>query len=172
MVDSNSTERTYVLQTARGSLMGTEVVDTRANKPIYRRYARIRYALPPIGDRRWRKPEPLPADWIFSDGNNHPRNYRKFGAICPQVDVPDDLLDGGTSTEAQNDMSEDCLFLNIWVPAGGEGPAGGWPVQFMYYEFRELDPVRAGISSTRLNNEKLEVNIPLATACSETTSTP
>ncbi|KAF2167772.1 hypothetical protein M409DRAFT_65874 [Zasmidium cellare ATCC 36951] len=135
MVDSNSTERTYVLQTARGSLTGTEVVDTRTNKPIYRRYARIRYALPPVGERRWRKPEPLPADWIFSDGNNNPRNYRKFGAICPQVDAPDDLLNGGNSTEVQNDMSEDCLFLNIWVPAGGEGPAGGWSVQFMYYEF-------------------------------------
>lgn len=134
----NIAERTYVLQTARGSLSGTEIIDTRTKQPIYRRYARIRYALPPVGDRRWRKPEPLPSDWIFSDGNNHPRNYRKFGAICPQVNTFSDLLTGGDCPEIENDMSEDCLFLNIWVPAGGEGPAGGWPVQFVYYEFRKL----------------------------------
>lgn len=137
MADFNSAERAYVLQTARGSLMGTEVVDTRTNKPLYRRFARIRYAMPPVGDRRWRKPEPLPSDWIFSDGNNHPRNYRRFGAICPQIDNVTSLLNGMKFTEAQSDMSEDCLFLNIWVPAGGEGPAGGWPVQFVYCEFRE-----------------------------------
>ncbi|KAK4495586.1 hypothetical protein PRZ48_012854 [Zasmidium cellare] len=135
MVDTNAAGRTYVLQTARGSLTGTEVVDTRTNKPIYRRYTRIRYALPPVGDRRWRKPEPLPADWLFSDGNNRPRNYRKFGAICPQLDTADSLLSGEHCAATEDDMSEDCLFLNIWVPAGGEGPAGGWPVQFMYYEF-------------------------------------
>lgn len=139
MGTSNLAERSYVLQTARGSLVGTEVADTRTNQPVYRRYARIRYALPPVGDRRWRKPKPLPSDWIFSDGNNHPRNYRKFGAICPQVDSASALLNGGDCTETQNDTSEDCLFLNIWVPAGVEGPAGGWPVQFVYYEFRKRD---------------------------------
>lgn len=137
MANSNTAERTYVLRTARGSLMGTEVVDTQTNKPIYRRYARIRYAMPPVGDRRWRKPEPLPPDWIFSDGNNRPRDYRKFGAICPQLDGVNNLLNGKQCTEAPNDLNEDCLFLNIWVPAGGEGPAGGWPVQFVYHEFRE-----------------------------------
>ena len=130
---TSSTRKDHVLKTARGSLVGTEVCDTKNYNPIYRLYARIRYALPPTGDRRWRKPEPLPADWIFSDGNNHPRDYRRFGPICPQLDGEFGAVDMSQWQEIEdNIMDEDCLYLNIWVPAGVESPSAGWPVQFIF----------------------------------------
>lgn len=131
----SSTSRDCTLRTARGSLLGIEVSDARTNQPVYRRYARIRYALPPTGNRRWRRPKMLPADWIFSDGNNNARDYRNFGAACPQQ-VPDEGTIG--TADMQHEMDEDCLFLNIWVPIGGEGPVEGWPVQFV---FREATPL-------------------------------
>ncbi|CAK3823680.1 Hypothetical predicted protein [Lecanosticta acicola] len=127
---SNSTERDYTHRTARGSLIGIEVVDIHTKQPIYRRFTRIRYAFPPRGDRRWRKPEPLPPDWIFSNGNNNPRDYSKFGAICPQTGIDDAVRPEKWAEGESNEMDEDCLFLNVWTPPGGEGPRGGWPVQF------------------------------------------
>lgn len=130
---TNSTRKDHVLKTARGSLVGTEVCDTKTYLPIYRLYARIRYALPPTGDRRWRKPEPLPADWIFSDGNNHPRDYRRFGNICPQLEGEFAAIDMSSWQDVmENMMDEDCLYLNIWVPAGAAQPPAGWPVQFVF----------------------------------------
>ena len=105
-------------------------MDNHTKQPVYRRFTRIRYAFPPRGDRRWRKPEPLPADWIFSNGNNKPRDYRRFGAICPQTAVDPAINYTKWAEYQNNDTDEDCLFLNIWMPAGGEGPRGGWPVQF------------------------------------------
>jgi carboxylesterase type B len=130
---TGSTRKNHVLTTARGALIGTEVCDTKTYRPIYRLYARIRYALPPTGDRRWQKPEPLPADWIFSDGNSHPRDYRRFGPICPQLDGDAGAVDMSQWQEVEeNIMDEDCLYLNIWVPADGDIPSAGWPVQFIF----------------------------------------
>ena len=60
----------------------------------------IPYAAPPIGEYRWRPPQPVKA-WQGE------RDATKFGADCPQRTFP-----GSTAT-----MSEDCLFLNVWAPA-------------------------------------------------------
>jgi len=61
----------------------------------------IPYAAPPVGELRWRAPKP-PLPWIGI------RQAKQFGPACPQApsnDVP------------AEDMSEDCLTLNIWSPA-------------------------------------------------------
>jgi para-nitrobenzyl esterase len=62
------------------------------------------YAAPPVGDLRWRAPQP-PAKW------NGERDATKFGAHCAQVHLWDDIIfqDSGPS--------EDCLFLNVYAPA-------------------------------------------------------
>jgi para-nitrobenzyl esterase len=57
------------------------------------------YAAAPIGDLRWRLPQPA-APW---DGE---RDATQFGAICPQPDF-------GATLPA---MAEDCLSLNIYAP--------------------------------------------------------
>ncbi|EME41475.1 hypothetical protein DOTSEDRAFT_135895 [Dothistroma septosporum NZE10] len=130
MTIKDTAQKPYVLRTARGSLIGTEVADAETNRPLFRRYTRIRYAVPPVREGRWRKPEPLPPDWLFSDGNNRPRDYRGIGSICPQIVPKVDLGSYFGPPATENDMDEDCLFINVWVPAGGEGPVDGWPVQF------------------------------------------
>ncbi len=63
----------------------------------------IPYAVPPVGNLRWHEPEP-PVHW---EGI---RQADKFGAPCVQPASP-----SGRPPPA--DMSEDCLFLNVWSPA-------------------------------------------------------
>jgi para-nitrobenzyl esterase len=72
----------------------------------------IPYAEPPVGDLRWRKPQPpLPWEGI--------RDASEFCASCIQNRVYSHLPNGPWTEEfmVQNEVSEDCLFLNIWTPA-------------------------------------------------------
>ena len=68
----------------------------------------IPYAAPPVGDLRWRPPEPVVA-W---DGV---RDAGEAGPICVQ---------SGGRTVTQD---EDCLFLNVWAPRESTEPL---PVMF------------------------------------------
>ena len=65
----------------------------------------IPYAAPPVGELRWRAPQPL-APWTGV------RQAYEFGPACPQASSKDVKLD---------DMSEDCLTLNVWSPARRAG---------------------------------------------------
>ena len=65
----------------------------------------IPYAAPPIGDNRWRAPQPAKA-WDM-DANVG----AKFGHDCAQAIFPPDMAPLETTP------SEDCLYLNIWKPA-------------------------------------------------------
>ena len=67
----------------------------------------IRYAAPPVGEYRWRPPQPV-SNW------EGVRDATEYGANCAQSGwgaAPGTIADGS---------SEDCLFLNIWKPAGSE----------------------------------------------------
>lgn len=66
----------------------------------------IPYAAPPVGTLRWREPQP-PLKW------EGVRLADAFGKKCPQVKF-------GTTNPVEN-TSEDCLFLNVWVPANASG---------------------------------------------------
>ena len=61
----------------------------------------IPYAAPPVGNLRWRDPQP-PAAWTGV------RDATKFGAVCMQ---PESERSGVT----RSNMSEDCLYLNVWT---------------------------------------------------------
>ncbi len=61
----------------------------------------IPFAAPPVGGLRWRPPQPA-AHWTGV------RAATAFGPICMQPQRP------GAATP----MSEDCLTLNVWRPAG------------------------------------------------------
>jgi hypothetical protein len=81
-------------------------------------YKGIPYAKPPVGDLRWRAPQPV-APWSGTRVADH------FSPICVQ---PDPL--GGHSFFTRlffnpiEPRSEDCLYLNIWTTAAG-GFVGG-----------------------------------------------
>jgi len=63
-------------------------------------YRGIPYAAPPVGNLRWKPPQPA-ASW------NGVLNATKFGRACPQVKTRHPL----------GEVSEDCLYLNVWTPA-------------------------------------------------------
>jgi len=66
----------------------------------------IPYAMPPVGDARWKAPAPMPR-W---DGV---RSAREFGPACVQPKIPPASVYAADPLPA----SEDCLTLNIWAPA-------------------------------------------------------
>jgi para-nitrobenzyl esterase len=64
----------------------------------------IPFAAPPVGDLRWKPPQPV-KNWTGV------RQADKFGPQCMQRRVFSDMVFRG------NGMSEDCLYLNVWTPA-------------------------------------------------------
>uniref|UniRef100_A0A673JMZ8 Neuroligin 1 n=1 Tax=Sinocyclocheilus rhinocerous TaxID=307959 RepID=A0A673JMZ8_9TELE len=79
----------------------------------------VPYAAPPTGERRFQPPEP-PVSW------SDIRNATQFGPVCPQTllegRLPDVMLPVWFTNSVEvvssyvQDQSEDCLFLNIYVP--------------------------------------------------------
>lgn len=70
-------------------------------------YKGIPFAAPPVGDFRWRPPQPV-ASW------KGVRPATEFGANCMQGRFGPPPPAGASASSAP---SEDCLFLNIWRPA-------------------------------------------------------
>ncbi|WP_260927672.1 carboxylesterase/lipase family protein [Novosphingobium sp. 9] len=81
----------------------------------------IPYAAPPVGDLRWRAPQPA-AGWSGTRDATH------FGDDCMQ-DLAHNHLPAGHDYKA----SEDCLYLNVWRPAGVRKSAKPLPVMVWIY---------------------------------------
>lgn len=87
-----------------------------ASDPRITSFKGIPFALPPVGENRWRKPMPC-ENW---EGI---REAYGFGPISMQ-DVPglgDDLYCREWHVDPDIEMDEDCLYLNIWTPAKSTG---------------------------------------------------
>ncbi|OZC52489.1 carboxylesterase [Rhodococcus sp. WWJCD1] len=83
-----------VVDTTTGTLQGVAVGETR-------QFLGVRYAQPPTGDRRWTLPEPVSDTGDVLDAT-------RAGSPCPQT---------GETAQAVSSTDEDCLFLNVTVPA-------------------------------------------------------
>jgi para-nitrobenzyl esterase len=86
--------RTEVVQTEDGPVRGFVTDGVRV-------YLGIPYAAPPVGDLRWRPPEP-PAPW------HQPLEAVAFGNRCPQTNT--------LGSFAAPSTTEDCLYLNVFTP--------------------------------------------------------
>jgi para-nitrobenzyl esterase len=87
------------VKTSNGSLEGT--MDKASG---VRSFKGIPYATPPVGDRRWRAPQPVKS-WQGL------RKADQFSAKCMQGAIFGDM------GFRANGMGEDCLYLNVWTPA-------------------------------------------------------
>ena len=86
-----------VVRVASGALAGQrdgEVVSFKA----------IPYAAPPVGDLRWRPPQPV-KPWTGV------REATAFGPRAMQGPIYSDMI------FRDNGPAEDCLYLNVWTPA-------------------------------------------------------
>ncbi|KAH7135042.1 paraben-hydrolyzing esterase precursor [Dendryphion nanum] len=117
----------------RGFIEGITILDKKSS-PRCHYFGGLPFALPPTGEFRWAKPRPLPPCFRYGTKVN-PGRYVGSCNQCPQPN----------NDEASWD--EDCLQLNVWVPAG-EVPKGGWPVLFWihggFLQFgspNEADPI-------------------------------
>lgn len=65
----------------------------------------VPYALPPVGELRWRPPQPI--RWSGE------RTATEYALPCPQPTPPDGSANGGG---VSGPTKEDCLYLNVWAP--------------------------------------------------------
>jgi para-nitrobenzyl esterase len=82
-----------------------------------RTFRGIPYAAPPVGERRWQPPAAV-------DPWEDVRNATEFGPRCMQDRIFDDMV-------FRDEMSEDCLYLNVWTPA--QSADEGLPVMVWIY---------------------------------------
>ncbi|XP_013383940.2 acetylcholinesterase isoform X2 [Lingula anatina] len=97
-----------LVQTNNGAVRG-KVIQTPEGRYV-QRYLGIPFAKPPVGQLRFA--DPMPADAWQTE-------YEAFeyGNSCIQfLDETYGDFKGSNMWNAQNTLSEDCLYMNIWVP--------------------------------------------------------
>jgi para-nitrobenzyl esterase len=109
-------------------------------------YKGIRYAAPPIGARRWQAPQPTgPWSGVYAAD--------KFGPACIQP-------------PSERETSEDCLFLNVWVPEHARGqklPVMVWAYGGGFVNGAASDPRFDGAALARRGVVLVSLNYRLGT---------
>ena len=86
------------VKTTNGTLAGT------VGKNGVRSFKGIPFAAPPVGDLRWKEPQPV-ANWTGIKKADH------FGPRAMQAPIFGDM------NFRSDGVSENCLYLNVWTPA-------------------------------------------------------
>ena len=85
-----------------------------ASDPRVTVYKGVPFAAPPVGDLRWRPPQPA-KDW---DGVLQADRFAPISMqATPGLGDPNALYNKEWHVDSNIPMSEDCLYLNIWTPA-------------------------------------------------------
>ncbi len=90
-----------VVKTGQGKVHGKAIHDGKV-----RAWLGLPYAAAPVGDLRWKAPQPA-AKWKGE------RDATKYGAHCAQNPVFADMI----FQDDTKNGDEDCLFLNVYAPA-------------------------------------------------------
>lgn len=90
-------------QTTAGSVKGSTAGTVSS-------FLGIPYAAPPVGENRWRAPQPVTA-WSGL------RDATAYAPDCAQAPFPPD------AAPIRTKPSEDCLYLNVWKPATAKAGA-------------------------------------------------
>jgi para-nitrobenzyl esterase len=106
------------VRTASGLISGVAGAD-----PSVTAFKGIPFAAPPVGDLRWRAPQPA-ARWQGT------RKAEQFSDSCIQKIVPE-RKPWTAEFMAHNQVSEDCLYLNVWTAA--KSAADKRPVLVWFY---------------------------------------
>jgi para-nitrobenzyl esterase len=96
-VGAQASTRTAPVKTDAGPVTGV-IADGVAS------YKGIPFAAPPVGDLRWKAPQP-PKPWTTVLAADH------YAADCMQKPF------GGDAAPLGTPPAEDCLYLNVWTPA-------------------------------------------------------
>ncbi|CBX95723.1 similar to lipase [Plenodomus lingam JN3] len=116
-MSSYSTSPTPTVKLAQGTVVGTTLVN--GNLPDIEAFRGIPYAIPPIGDRRFRAPIPVPPSDDTIDAS-------KFGHVAPGKP----LFHGGPAYE----YSEDCLTANVFRTRRSQKEDSElWPVAVYFH---------------------------------------
>ncbi len=100
--------------TAAGQVAGTRLASGVGA------YLGVPYAKPPTRDLRWKPPQPIRWDGVW--------NADRKGPECIQVLRPHDI----NHYFGEEATGEDCLYMNIWAPAGAK-PGDKLPVVVFIY---------------------------------------
>ncbi|KAK7488897.1 hypothetical protein BaRGS_00019854 [Batillaria attramentaria] len=105
--------RSAVVQTTLGSVQGLRKTVNNVEVDVY--YG-IPFAKPPVGDLRFKRPEAA-MNWTGV------KNTTQMPNSCLQsIDTAFDQFKGVDMWNPNTNVSEDCLYLNLWVPRGSQPP--------------------------------------------------
>lgn len=90
------------IETRNGLVAGADT-----DVPGVRVYKGLPFGAPPVGELRWREPQPVES-W---DGV---RDASEFGNVCVQNET---TYPNVANMEGSPPLSEDCLYLNVWTAA-------------------------------------------------------
>lgn len=102
------------VRTENGVVEGLEAADPRIIS-----FKGIPFAAPPVGERRWRAPQPA-ENW---EGMLKAYRFAPISVQNPPGADPRDLYSREWNVNPGIAMSEDCLYLNVWTPADSEKDA-------------------------------------------------
>ncbi|GAB1602532.1 cholinesterase 1-like [Argonauta hians] len=106
---------TTIIDTTSGKIKGSTISVLNTDLNVF---LGIPFAKPPVGDLRFRRPEPV-------DRWEGVKETKQFSASCMQSKSGSYLFDIFPQPElwkSNSNLSEDCLYLNIWAPTKPRNP--------------------------------------------------
>lgn len=101
-----------VVEVENGTVQGLPAADPRITS-----FKGIPFAAPPVGENRWRAPQPA-NDW---DGVLKAYEYSPIPLQVRQELDDNNIYTREWAVEPDIAMNEDCLYLNVWTPAKSAG---------------------------------------------------